>query len=396
MAANGRIDALVPRDDFLRVPEVAHLCAGGETPILRSHLAAVERFFGGKSDGMAGREQGTLALAERCRELTGRLLGVPAGDIAFLSSASEGIGQLVGWLDWRPGDNVVVEDIEFPSDVYPWTRLRAQGVEVRVIRPERGTASLDHLVTAMDARTRVLAVSQVSYLTGRRYRLEDLRALADVTGALLSVDATHAAGVVPVEAEYADVLVSSCYKFLLAVHGAAVFYRNPRRLAALQPLTVGWHSADGPHDHTEPTDFVLPAEARRFEAGNPPFLALAVLENALEYLAAVGIDRIEAHVLALGSQLWDALEARGLPLLTPRDPRQRGPNVCFAWPDPAGLVRELAARDVLVWGDSGRMRVSFHAYNDQSDIERLLEALDECLALEDALETSGSRSGRYP
>src|SRR5438874_2646226 len=138
MTAAERIEALVPKDDFLRATEVAHLCAGGETPVLRSHLAVIER-----------------------------------------------------------------------------------------------------LTAAMDERTRVLAVSQVSYLTGRRYRLEDLAALARRAGALLSVDATHATGVVPVAARHADVLVSSCYKFLLGVHGAAIFYRNPERLADLAPQTIG-------------------------------------------------------------------------------------------------------------------------------------------------------------
>jgi selenocysteine lyase/cysteine desulfurase len=227
----------------------------------------------------------------------------------------------------------------------------------------------------------VLAVSQVSFLTGRRYRLADLRALADQHGALLSIDATHAAGVVPVAAAQADVLVSSCYKFLLAVHGAAIFYRNPRRLAELQPQNIGWHSVVGPHDPNEPTDIVLAGEARRFEAGNPPFMALAVLENALEYIDAIGVARVEQHVLALGSLLWDALERRGLTLLTPRAPEGRGPNICFAWPDPAGLTAQLAARGVLVWGDTGRVRVSFHAYNDQADVERLLAALDEVLVV---------------
>src|SRR5207249_2787705 len=154
-----------------------HLCAGGETPMLRKHLAAVGEFFAAKSDGMAGREQGLFGLLDRCRAQAGALFGVPAQDIAFLSSASEGIGQLVSWLDWQPGDNVVIEEIEFPSDIYPWTQLAERGVELRVTRPPSRSASLDHLAAAMDVRTRVLAVSQVSFLTGRRYRLEDLRAL---------------------------------------------------------------------------------------------------------------------------------------------------------------------------------------------------------------------------
>lgn len=376
MTVGARIAALVDKADFLTLPEVAHLCAGGETPILRSHAEAVARFFDQKSRGMAGREGGLMGTLAACRALVGDLLGVPADDIAFLSSASEGVNQLAAWLDWRPGDNVVVEDIEYPSDIYPWARLRGRGVEVRVVRQAGDPPTLARIAAAMDDRTRVLSASQVSYLTGRRYDLADLAALARGHGALLSVDATHAAGVVPVAAQHADILVSSCYKFLLGVHGAAIFYRNPARLAALEPLTVGWHSSGGHHSVAAPTDYALRPSAARFEAGNPPFLALAVLENALRYLGAVGIARIEAHVLALGTLLWRGLRDRGYELLTPEDEAHRGPNICFAWPDAADLVAALAARDVVVWGSDGRIRVSLHAYNDADDVERLLAALD--------------------
>jgi len=190
------------------------------------------------------------------------------------------------------------------------------------------------------------------------------------------VDPTPAAGVVPVPARYADVLVSSCYKYLLGVHGSAIFYCNPARLAGLQPQTIGWHSITGARTITTPTAYELAPDASRFEAGNPPFMALAVLDNALSYLESVGIERIERHVLALGGKLRRALEERGLTLLTPEDPARRGPNICFAWPESAALVHTLAERGVLVWGGDGRIRISFHLYNDDADIERLLAALD--------------------
>ncbi len=379
MVTAERIAALVSKDDFLHAPSVAHLCAGGETAILQSHQAVIARFFQQKSEGMAGREEGLMGTLERCRARAAALLSVDAADIAFLDSATDGVNQLAAGLDWRAGDSVVVEDIEYPSDIYPWTRLEERGVTVRIARQWGAEPTLERLAAAMDDRTRVLSISQVSFLTGRRYRLEDLRALADRFGALLSVDATHAAGVVPVPARYADVLVSSCYKFLLGVHGSAIFYRNPARLANLPPQTIGWHSITGARSIATPAAYQLAPDASSFEAGNPPFMALAILDNALAYLEAVGIERIERHVLALGGKLWHALHDRDLTLLTPEDPARRGPNICFAWPEPAALVRALAARGVLVWGGDGRIRVSFHLYNDEADVERLLAALDDVL-----------------
>ncbi len=379
MVTAERIAALVAKDDFLHAPAVAHLCAGGETAILKSHQDVVARFFAQKSAGMAGREEGLMGTLERCRSRAAALLGVDAADIAFLDSATDGVNQLAAGLEWRAGDNVVVEDIEYPSDIYPWARLADRGVAVRIARQWGEEPTLERLAAAMDDRTRVLSISQVSFLTGRRYRLEDLRALCDRFGALLSVDATHAAGVVPVPARSADVLVSSCYKYLLGVHGAAIFYRNPARLADLQPQTIGWHSITGARSVAAPAEYQLAPDAARFEAGNPPLLALAILDNALAYLDAVGIERIERHVIALGGKLRRALVERGLTLLTPEDPARRGPNICFAWPEPNALVRALAERGVLVWGGDGRIRVSFHLYNDEADVERLLAALDAAM-----------------
>ncbi len=370
--------SVLPKSDFIGVEDVAHLCAGGETPFLKRNADALLRFSLDKSRGMPGRANHFRIYAET-KELLARLMHVEPGDIAFLGSASEGVNLAALALDWRLGDNVVVEDIEYPSDIFPWTRLVQHGVEVRVARQWGEEPELERIAAAMDGRTRVLSVSQVSYLTGRRYRLEDLAALCERVGALLSVDATHATGVLPVAARHADVLVSSCYKFLLGVHGAAIFYRNPQRLADLPPLSIGWHSVTGARTVAEPLAYRLRPDAARFEAGNPPFLALAVLDNALAYLEPVGVERIERHVLALGGLLWRALRERGLDLLTPEAEEARGPNVCFAWPDPAELERALAERGVLVWAGDGRIRVSFHAYNDQADVERLLAALDECI-----------------
>jgi selenocysteine lyase/cysteine desulfurase len=348
--------------------------------MLRSHQDALARFLATKSNGQGGREIGTMGILASARERVGKLFGVAAEDIAFLSSASEGINLLAGAVAWKPGDNVVVEDIEFPSGVYAWPRLEQHGVEVRVVRQWGGEASLARLADAVDERTRVIHTSQVSYLTGRRYDLAELASIAGEVGALLGIDATHAAGVIPVEARHADIVVSSCYKFLLAVHGAAIVYRNPERLGDLTPQSIGWHSVRGPFDVLDPARFELVPEAARFEAGNPPFIAVAVLDNALAYLEAIGAGRIQRHVLDLGAQLWDELERRGLPLLTPRDEQRRGPNVAFLWDDPAGLVRHMAERDILIWGDTGRVRISFHVYNGSDDIERFLTAFDEVLA----------------
>ena len=368
--------ALIDKSEFVGLDGVAHLCTGGEAPWLRSHTTACERFGALKSAGMAGREQ-MFAIAARARERAARRLGVEAREVAFLAHASEGLNQAVRSLEWRAGDNVVFADLEYPSLIYPAARLREHGVEPRVLRTRGHHLSIDDLAARVDRRTRLVLVSQVSYLTGQRLDLARCAEIAQGVGARLAVDATHAAGVVPVPGALCDFVVSSCYKWLLATHGVGLFAYSARRVGDLIPATVGWHSVGHRGGLDDPLAMPWRPDASRLEAGNPSLLGLAVLDNALERLARLAPDAVERHAHALGAALIEGLKARGWPVITPEAPEERAGNVCFLADDAAGLAAALATRRVLVWGGEGRIRVSPHVHCDPDDVERFFLALDQ-------------------
>jgi cysteine desulfurase/selenocysteine lyase len=372
----GQMESVLPKRDFIGVEDVAHLCAGGETPFLKRNVDALLRFSLDKSRGMPGRAEHYRVYAEAKVRLA-RLLHVEPGDIAFLGSASEGVNVAALALDWRPGDNVVVEDIEYPSVVYPWARARERGVEVRVVPTRQGDVDPAALRAAVDGRTRLLAVSQVSYLSGLRHDLAELRALADSAGARLLVDVSHALGVVPVRADLCDIAVSCCYKWVLGAHGLGICVWNRRRWPDLLPAQVGWASVAERGMPADRTAYRLKEDAARLELGNPAFPSVYVTSSGADYLLNAGIERIEAHVLALGERLRDGLLALGLPVLTPGPAARRAGNYCFATTDGPRLHAELFRRGVLVWEGEGRLRISIHGYNDDSDIDRCLAALRE-------------------
>lgn len=364
---------LLPKAAFVGLEHVAHLAAGGEAPVLRSHVDAAARFLFDKGAGMPGRLR-VEATAERARDAVARLLGVGAAEVAFLQSATEGLYVASQGIDWRPGDNVVVEGSEYPSVLHAWHRLEPLGVEVRRVGRE-AVVPFEALEAAVDARTRVLAASHVSYLTGARHDLGRLRALADRVGARLVVDASHALGVVPVDGALCDVLVSCCYKFLLGVHGIGVFHASARRWPDLEPPWVGWHSVEREEDWRRRTGYRLKPAPARFEAANLAYLPAYLLEGGLAALAPVGVAAIEAHVLRLGGQLRAGLVKLGLPVLTPEAPAERAANVVFASERPAAVEQALREAGVLVWAGDGRVRLSLHAYSDESDVARALAAL---------------------
>ena len=369
---------LIPKTAFIGIDHVAHLATGGEAPVLRANLEAATRFLLDKGDGMPGRER-FFVTADRARVALATRLGGRPEDVAFLGSASEGLHVASEGVDWRAGDNVVVGQSEFPSVLLAWQRLRARGVEVRQVGRE-AVVTPDEIAAAVDRRTRVIAASHVGYLTGARHDLRRLRALADRAGARLVIDASHALGVVPVDGTLCDVVVACCYKWLLAVHGAGVFYVNSRRWPELGAPWVGWHSTHREEDWRRRTEYRLRDDGSRFEAGNPPFLPVYVLESALRILDGLDVSAVEAHVLALGGTLRAGLVKLGLPVLTPEAPEERAGNIVFASERCLEIERSLREVGVLVWAGDGRVRLSVHAYNDEADVARALGALADLAA----------------
>ncbi|MFC3124962.1 aminotransferase class V-fold PLP-dependent enzyme [Pseudoroseomonas globiformis] len=362
--------------DFRIPPGITHVCAGGETPFLHRHDAALQRYAADKSRGMPGRTA-QEAVVERARARAAALLGTDAGSIGFVSSVAEGMSMLVESLDWRPGDNVCLDPDEYPSLVAPLALALPEGVELR-ITPLADPAAL---AGKLDRRTRLVAVSHVSFLTGRRYDLATLRHVTEAVGALLAVDHTQAAGYRPLDgAAEADFAFCAGYKWLLGTTGAAIAYWNRVRQPGWAPRTAGWHSIASMGASSERPDHrnrpVLKPDAMRFTRGNPAHAALYVLDEALDYLAAHDPAVVCRHVQGLTAALLGELEARGIPSTTPADPARHGASVCIATPRADALVAALEPLGVLAWGGRGRVRFSFHGYNALRDVRAIAAAME--------------------
>jgi selenocysteine lyase/cysteine desulfurase len=364
--------SLAPRSWFAGGDERAYLYTAGEGLMPLAAHDAMRRYVEHKARGAAGRAEN--ARVERaCRDGLARLMGAEAGDVALLGSASEGINAIYGLVDWQPGDNVVVptSDLEFPSVVLPAARLARRGVEVRVVERDGWIIAPERIAAAVDRRTRLVFLSHVSYRTGYRFDLEALTRLLDGSGALLAVDATQSLGVVPVPSGACDYLVATTQKWLLGPHGLGVFYWNRRRWPLVEPSGIGWYSVvDDLH-----APYELKPDAGRFELGGLNWLGLYALEQGLRILLDLGVERVEQHVLDLGTRLLDGLAALGMDVMTPRDPRLRAGIVSWIDPRYTETADALAERGVLVTGSAGRVRAAMHIYNDATDVERSLAEL---------------------
>ena len=353
--------------DFLHLDGITHLASGGQSPVLTRHLAAFERYAHAKGRGLAGQRLNDATRARAAAKVAS-LIGAEADDIGFPSSVAHGVSLLADSLDWRPGDNVVLEGWEFPSLLLPWLAQARHGVEVRCVPPTGWQAPLERFAQAVDARTRVVALSHVSYLTGERHDLEAYGAVARRAGALFVVDASHALGSVRVHAPVADFLFGCCYKFLLGTHGAAIAYWNRARVPEWRPRLAGWHSVTRAEPWRNPPPLSPLATGQAFEPGNPAYGALYTLDSALDYVLERGIDAIEAHTLALSGELRDRLVSLGLPVMTPAPAAARAASVAFASPAPEPVRAALEAERVLVTGELGRVRASVALFTTAADL----------------------------
>jgi cysteine desulfurase/selenocysteine lyase len=371
-------EALVPRADFVGLEGMTHLYTAAEGPMLVAAAEALQRYAAQKPRADAGRAHHAV-VAEACKATLGRLLGVAADEVALVASASAGINQVCGALDFRPGDNVVINDLEFPSVALPWLRLKPRGVEVRVVRHRRWDIPTAALLEAVDGRTRLVALSHVSYVSGLRHDVEAISSGLRRSGALLLLDATQSAGVLPVPAGAADFVVASTYKWLLGTHGLGVLYWNRSRSPDFQPAAIGWYSVEDLFASDRYERYTLKPDAGRFETGYVGFPAIYALERGVSTLLAAGPARIADHALALGARLIAGLGRLGLEVMTPAAPERRGASVSFAHQRAGELGHALAERNVHVWAGDGRVRASTHLFNDEADVERYLAALADLL-----------------
>jgi selenocysteine lyase/cysteine desulfurase len=195
------------------------------------------------------------------------------------------------------------------------------------------------------------------------------------------VDATHAAGAAPVPARLCDFVVSATYKWLLGCQGAALLLWNEERGPEPEPAIAGWRSVlEDVAPDGDPSALTWRSGAERLEGGNPAWIAIVYLDVALQYLRSVGIERIYAHDRALSARMHAGLRELGVPLATPDDPRWRAGNNCFWTEHPETLRDELLARNVLVNGGTGRIRIGTHIWNDEADVDAALTALEALVA----------------
>lgn len=371
------MQSLIGKDAFIGLDRCTWLYSGAETPACKVGLDAMIAYMHNRSLGPEGRARHSET-EKRLREHVAALVNGTPEQIALLSNSSDVIVRVLDALALRPGDNVVIHDLEFPSGVLPALSLKERGIEVRIV-PHRGwRVTADDLLERVDAATKLVLTSHVSYVNGSRLDYQSLYGRLKQTGTLLFLDATQSLGALAVDLRHTDFLVCSSYKWLLSVHGLGILGINPARTSGLIPSTAGWRSVQNlfSPDRFETVSFR--EDASKFELGYPSYPSIYAMEASARLILETGVAKIEKHILQLSGQAIEGFRSLGYEVMTPEAERERSGNVSAVCPEGERVAAELQKRNVYVWGGDGRIRASVHAFNDSSDIGTLMSRLREC------------------
>ena len=321
---------------------------------------------------------------EAFRAAVARLLHAEADDVAVTTSVSQGVSALVSALDLRGERNrIVISEYEFPTIGQIAHAQELRGAEVVHVRPDAdGSIPPERFAEAIDERTALVCCTALSYRSGHRHDVAAIAEAAHQAGALVLADSYQACGAIELDVRSlgADVVTGGTVKYLLGTAGLGFMWVAPEVREALVPTQTGWF-ADEDIFAMSIADYSPHASARRFDAGTPPVPSLYAGVAGLSLVEEAGVPAIEAHIAGLVDRLLDGLDALGATVVTPRDPRRRGPLVCIRARDVGELVEALVADRIVVSSREDKLRVALHFYNVDEDVDTLLAALARNRAL---------------
>lgn len=327
-----------------------------------------------------------------------RLLNCDPSCIALVESTTHGLQIAANCIGLVEGDNVVIDDLEFMGVLIPWYWIaRSRGIELRKVEHRNGLLCPEDFVERMDERTRAVVLSSVQESNGFRADLGEMARICAERGAYLVVDAIQQVGVcaLDVRRDPVDFLAAGGHKWLGSPFGTGFLYIRKELLGRVRPVNRGYMSVRKPPggwddclsdpERSPFMEYEFVDDASKFEIGGTAnFVGARALAASVRFLNGIGIANIESRIRRLTDILMGGLRELGMCVVTPTEPERRAGIVTFRSPSrsPAedrrifrALCENRIATSLRFTSGIGGIRCAVHFYNDEEDIERLLEVV---------------------
>ena len=372
------------RDEFPILSKTTYLVSnslGAMPATVPARLAEYAEAWG--SLGVRAWAQGWWEMPVRVGDEIAPLIGAGEGEVAMLPNVSLAQAAVVSALEYSPPrDTIVMTALDFPSVRYVVERLAERfGARVVVVPSDDGlTIDTGRLLEAIDQRTRLVAISHVLFRSAFIMDVDAICRHAHAVGALVSLDAFHSVGVVPVDVRQSgvDFLSGGVLKWLCGGPGGCFLYASPNAGSGVAPALTGWQAHARPFAFEQEMDYAT--GSMRWLNGTPGIPALYAAAEGPRIVRRAGIDAIRAKSMRQTARLIELADARGFPVHAPRDPARRGGTVAFDVPHGYEVAQGLLARDIIVdYRPGAGIRVAPHFYTSDEELELAVGTIDDIL-----------------
>lgn len=369
------------RSEFPVVGEQVYLAHAGVCPLPRRVSDAMSDYL----RRCQFRDQETAAgpIVESTRKRVASFLAVSVDEVALVGPTSDALSLVAAGFPFEEGDNVIIYQDDYPSNVYPWLALRERGVEVRGIQATQlGVIEVDDILPLIDSRTRLVALASCHFLAGFRLDLDEIGAALHAKGVAFCVDGIQSIGAFEAPLQNVDFLAADSHKWMLGPSSAGFLYVSREWTGRLRPSRWGWHNLSCPDFVAKDTLDFVPG-ALRYEAGSANLAGLIGLAESVALLSSVGVRHVGADLVAKRAYLIEHLRRKGYAVLGDDfDETRWGGMLAFnhSTKDLNEMHKALQDRRVRVSLRSARsgdqyLRFSPHFYNTQAELDRALESL---------------------
>ena len=317
------------------------------------------------------------AVADETKSMIGEMINCSGERIAFLDNTTNGIIWLAQGIDWKPGDRIILNDVEFPANVYPFLQLREKGVEVDFIKSNNGIVTAEEIIAAIHPRTKLISISFVQFLSGYRIDLEKIGKVCREKEIIFSVDAIQGLGAVRLDVEKynVDFLASGTQKWLLGLQGLAFIFVRKELQDKLKSAPIGWLAVK---DAWNLLDFDLTTKenAERFQPGTLNNLGIYAFNSSMKLFKEFGFHEIEKKILSNSRYFIDELARIGYksPLLSFPEKHLSG-IVSFKSENAQKIFDHLNQKKIVCSLREGYIRFAPHFYNTKQEIDLVVDTL---------------------
>ena len=374
------------RQEWFEIEDATYLNLASESPMPKVSIRAVLAALEAKKNPHHKTDATFFEVPNRLRASIAKLIGGKPEEVALTSGASAGVAAVAYALTWKPGDEVITAQGEFPLHYTAWKPMEErEGLKLTIVSPRERFITADDLIAAITPRTRLVSVSMVRFDDGSLLDVARVAEACHKQGALLLLDASQACGGMPIDVNQlgADFIVSAGYKWLLGPFGTGFFWVKSEHLAMVRPGPFYWMAVKG-SDNFSALNFDDPkpgANAKRWDSPESASyfnFNLVAMDVSVDFVLRMGPELVSAHNRKLIELMFERLPKDRFVPASPLDPARRGPYGCFAARSPektAEFYHRLRKENVIVSLREGNIRVSPYLYNTERDIDRLISVV---------------------